>query len=296
MYQFIQNFLNSCLSYWEYLIYTITHPFSKDNYFYLLIVISLFVWFIEILKPWRKNQNIFRKSFWQDAFFMFFNFFLFNLFFFIAFSEITENNFIKLTSYFGLSPNGIVSLSHMPLILQFIVYFVVSDLLQWCIHRFLLHNIPFLWKFHKVHHSATEMGFATHFRYHWMETMIYKSTLYIFLAWIFHFELKYVFFLHGFNILVGHLNHSNIKLDYGILKFIFNNPKMHIWHHAKEYPISHPNGVNFGITLSLWDYLFNTIYIPYEGTNVKLGFQGIESYPKSFYGLMFEPFKRKKKK
>ena len=64
------------------------------------------------------------------------------------------------------------------------------------------------------------------------------------------FELKYVFFLHGFNILVGHLNHSNIKLDYGILKFIFNNPKMHIWHHAKEYPVSHPNGVNFGITLS----------------------------------------------
>ena len=69
---------------------------------------------------------------------------------------------------------------------------------------------------------------------------------------------------------------------------------MHIWHHAKEYPDSHPNGVNFGITLSLWDYLFKTIYIPYEGTNIKLGFKGIESYPKTFYELMIAPFKRKK--
>ena len=180
MTHFIEIFINSFLSYWDYLCYIITHPFSKDNYFYLLIVISLFVWIIEILNPWRKNQKVFRKSFWLDAFFMFFNFFLFNLFFFIAFSEITENYFLKLTSYFGLPDNGIVTLNQMPLFIQFLIYFIVADFIQWCIHRFLLHKIPFLWKFHKVHHSATEMGFATHFRYHWMETMIYKSFIYIF--------------------------------------------------------------------------------------------------------------------
>ena len=69
---------------------------------------------------------------------------------------------------------------------------------------------------------------------------------------------------------------------------------MHIWHHAKNAPHSHPNGVNFGITLSIWDYLFKTVYIPHEGKNIELGFKEIESYPKTFLRLMFEPFNRKK--
>ena len=57
---------------------------------------------------------------------------------------------------------------------------------------------------------------------------------------------------------------------------------MHIWHHAHDMPESHKNGVNFGITLSIWDYLFKTDYIPYEGRDIKLGFPGIEEFPKDF--------------
>ena len=47
------------------------------NYFWGLILISLIVWVLEIVFPWRKEQSIFRKDFWLDAFYMFFNFFLF---------------------------------------------------------------------------------------------------------------------------------------------------------------------------------------------------------------------------
>ena len=49
------------------------------NYFWGLIVISLFIWGLEITFPWRKNQSIFRKDFWLDAFYMFFNFFIFSI-------------------------------------------------------------------------------------------------------------------------------------------------------------------------------------------------------------------------
>jgi sterol desaturase/sphingolipid hydroxylase (fatty acid hydroxylase superfamily) len=148
-----------------------------------------------------------------------------------------------------------------------------------------------LWKFHKVHHSVTEMGFAAHLRYHWMETFIYRIGLFVFMSWLLNFKLEYTFFLHAFTILIGHLNHANIALDYGPLKYILNNPKMHIWHHAKEIPQEHPNGMNFGITLSIWDYLFKTNYIPHDGRDIKLGFDGIEKYPKSFIDLQVEPFK-----
>ncbi|MBF0196742.1 MAG: hypothetical protein HQL32_03495, partial [Planctomycetes bacterium] len=70
------------------------------------------------------------------------------------------------------------------------------------------------------------------------------------------------------------------------------NPKMHIWHHAKELPPSHPYGMNFGLTLSLWDYLFATAYIPEDGCNIELGFKGDEDYPRTFAKQMLAPFRR----
>ena len=89
------------------------------------------------------------------------------------------------------------------------------------------------------------------------------------------------------------MNHANLGWDYGPLKYIFNNPKMHIWHHAKEMPASHPNGINFGITLSIWDYLFGTNHIPSDGRDIELGFDDIENYPTTFIAHQIEPFKKK---
>jgi succinate dehydrogenase hydrophobic anchor subunit len=55
------------------------------NYFWGLILISLVIWGLEMLFPWRKNQSVFRKDFWLDAFYMFFNFLLLLLVGFINF-------------------------------------------------------------------------------------------------------------------------------------------------------------------------------------------------------------------
>jgi sterol desaturase/sphingolipid hydroxylase (fatty acid hydroxylase superfamily) len=66
----------------------------------------------------------------------------------------------------------------LPQALALFSFFLISDFIQWNVHR-LLHTIPFLWKIHKTHHSVKEMGFAAHFRYNWMEPLVYKSILYI---------------------------------------------------------------------------------------------------------------------
>ena len=55
---------------------------------------------------------------------------------------------------------------------------------------------------------------------------------------------------------------------------------MHIWHHSKELPRKY--GVNFGLTLSLWDYLFGTNYIPKNGRDIELGFANDETFPQDF--------------
>lgn len=279
-------------NYASYVWKSVSHPFSADNYFYLLIYLSLAVWILEMLAPWRKEQRIFRKGFWIDAFYMFFNFFIFNLIIFIALSSLSERYFGFFMQSIGLPKKGIFNLSELSLWLQFPIFFFLADFIQWSIHV-MLHRNKWLWKFHKVHHSVTEMGFAAHLRYHWMETLIYKTGLYILMSWLLNFKLEHAFILHAFTILIGHLNHANIALDYGPLKYLLNNPKMHIWHHAKHLPKSHPNGINFGITLSIWDYIFGTNHIPSDGRDIALGFDGIETYPEDFISLQTQPFKEK---
>eukprot|EP01093_Parvamoeba_rugata_P003978 TRINITY_DN1547_c0_g1_i1.p1 TRINITY_DN1547_c0_g1~~TRINITY_DN1547_c0_g1_i1.p1 ORF type:complete len:167 (+),score=22.76 TRINITY_DN1547_c0_g1_i1:107-607(+) len=145
-----------------------------------------------------------------------------------------------------------------------------------------LHRFEWLWNFHKVHHSVKEMGFAAHLRYHWMEPVVYKSILYIPIAIIGGFDAQDVAIVYFFSIAIGHLNHANLGWDYGFLKYIFNNPKMHIWHHVKELPEDVRYGVNFGLTLSLWDYIFKTDYIPHDGRDIELGLKVMKIFLKIF--------------
>ena len=274
------NYLKDEILYWNW-----------DNYFYGLIIISLVVWLLEIIFPWRKNQKIFRKDFWLDLFYLIFNFFILNLILLIALSNVTAQIFNDFLSIFGLQLASIqlFSLSDFSKPLALLIFFVVADFIQWNTHR-LLHTIPFLWKIHKTHHSVKEMGFAAHFRYNWMEPIVYKSILYLPLMLIGGFSLEDVFIVHFFSIAIGHLNHANIGWDYGFLKYIFNNPKMHIWHHSKKMPSKY--GANFGISLSLWDYLFKTNYIPKDGRDIELGFHDEKDFPKDFINQEIYPFKK----
>ena len=107
------------------------------------------------------------------------------------------------------------------------------------------------------------------------------------------FGLDDFFILHLVTIVIGHLNHANVKITYGPLKYILNNPVMHLWHHAKELP-SGSHGVNYGISLSLWDYLFGTAYIPHQNANEPLGFENLESFPKTFWNQLTYPWNKKK--
>ena len=294
MEKYIDIIKNSYSGYWNYLKQELLFQNHWDNYFYGLIVISLLVWGLEILLPWRKDQPIFRKDFWLDTFYMFFNFFLLNLIVLIALSNTVAELFNDLLSIFNLSVSSfqLFDVDQLPTWLGLLVFFLVSDFVQWNTHR-LLHRIPFLWNFHKVHHSVKQMGFAAHLRYHWMEPVVYKSLLYIPLAIIGNYDASDVAIVYFFTIAIGHLNHANLNWDYGVLKYVFNNPKMHIWHHAKALPDHVKYGVNYGLTLSLWDYLFKTNYIPYNGRDIELGFQGDEIFPKDFINQELYPLNKK---
>nr|WP_321233029.1 sterol desaturase family protein [uncultured Psychroserpens sp.] len=294
MEKYIDIIKNSYSGYWNYLKNEILFQNNWDNYFYGLIVISLLVWLLEIAFPWRKNQALFRKDFWLDTFYMFFNFFLLNLIILIALSNTAAAFFNDVLGLVGLSVSKLqlFDANDLPKWFGLIVFFLVSDFVQWNTHR-LLHRVSWLWNFHKVHHSVKEMGFAAHLRYHWMEPVVYKSLLYIPLALIANYSAQDVAIVYFFAIAIGHLNHANLGWDYGLLKYVFNNPKMHIWHHAKELPKHVRFGVNYGLTLSIWDYIFKTDYVPHSGRDIELGFEGDEQFPKDFLQQELYPLKTK---
>lgn len=263
-------------------------PFS-ENYFWGLIIISLVVWIFEIIFPWRKSQKIFRKDFWIDIIYMFFNFFLFSIII-VGFYEVFNKLLFDL---FGIASNSIalIDLSAFSQISQLIIFFITLDFFQWLTH-IMMHRFDFLWKFHKVHHSVKEMGFAAHFHYHWMENILYKPLKVFAVMLIGGFEPEQAYLIHFLTITIGHLNHSNIKLSYGALKYIFNNPIMHLHHHASSSSNNFKTGVNFAISLSIWDYIFKTNYIPNENGDTKLGYEGDQSMAKSFIGQLFYGFKK----
>lgn len=259
------------------------------NYFWGLTIISLLVWGLEIAFPWRKNQSVFRKDFWLDGFYMYFNFFVF---------AIVIGGFYKLLEIFlndiGISTKSltVIDISTLPMWAQLLLFFIILDFVQWFTHV-LLHKYPFLWRFHKIHHSVKEMGFAAHLRYHWMENIFYKPLKTIGVMILGGFEPEQAYIVHFFAIMIGHFNHANIKITWGPLKYLLNNPVMHLYHHSYSIP-KNSYGVNFGISLSIWDYIFKTNYIPEDSGTIEIGFPGDEQVPKHFWKQIMYGFGKTK--
>jgi len=288
--KYLKIIQDSFSGYFNYLIDEITNP-GWTNYFYWLLGLSLLVFALEILIPWRKKQPVIRKGFWLDAFYILFNFFLFSLIGYNALSNVGVELFNDFLELFGINNLVAVEIQSFPVWAQLVIMFIIADFIQWNVHR-MLHRVPWLWKFHQIHHSVKEMGFAAQFRFHFVETLVYKSIQYIPLAMI-GFGIEQFFIVHMFTVFVGHLNHANLDWSYGPFGYVFNNPRMHIWHHAKKLPPEHKYGMNFGLSLSIWDYLFGTAYIPQSGKNIEIGFEGDENFPQDFSEQVIFPFKSK---
>ena len=146
-------FLTAYSEYWNYLVSEVTINYDYkpwyQNYFYGLIFISLIVWALELMFPWRKNQSAIRKDFWLDGFYMFFNFFIFGFAitgFYAGMQPVFGSLGIKMDSLV------LINVSELPAWAGLLIFFILNDFLQWFTHV-LLHRYPVLWKFHQVHHS-----------------------------------------------------------------------------------------------------------------------------------------------
>lgn len=147
-----------------------------------------------------------------------------------------------------------------------IAWFLVYDFGYYVAH-YLLHKIPFLWRLHKLHHSATEMNIVTGTRVSFAERAFNQLVSFAFVALVFGIPRPDMILI----LLLGHrlmdmLQHSDLPWSYGILGYVFVGPRFHRMHHSSN---KDDFDANFGNIFSFWDYLFRTVSRRYR----KLGSQ-----------------------
>lgn len=179
--------------------------------------------------------------------------------------------------------------------------FLLKDFIHYWTHR--AFHSRWLWAFHKVHHSAPVLVPATASRVHFVEKIVEKlatTACLGFYAGVFWyacggeisrytlFGVTYLVFI--FNGLAANLRHSHVWLSFGpLFERVLNSPAQHQIHHS-DAP-RHFNK-NFGTNLSLWDWMFGTLYVTSsqpENINFGTGEGDHERYL-SLYGLIVTPF------
>jgi len=252
-----------------------------------LALISLLTVGLEAAFKWRKGQRQLRGWLWSDLLHLVFNgHFLGVIIYGIATHRILPHVDHLLAREGWTDALYRNAAADWPTWVQIVVALFVIDFLQWCVHN-LLHRVPLFWEFHKTHHSVVdgEMDWIVAFRFQWTEVVVYRTALFVPLAW-FGFGLEAIMFHAIFGTLIGHLNHANLQWDYGPLRYLLNSPKMHIWHH--DYEGDSRTTVNFGIIFSLWDWIFGTAKMP-GASPARIGFPGVERFPRDFFRQMAWP-------
>lgn len=176
-----------------------------------------------------------------------------------------------------------------------ILAFVFDDFLRF-FHHVLMHKVPFLWRFHKTHHSARILTPITLYRAHPVESAMsavrnsFASGVMIG-VFIFLFESQFNvftvlginFFGFTFNILASNLRHSHIPLSFGPLEKIFISPKQHQIHHSTD-PRHYDK--NFGVSLSIWDRTLGTL-VESKEVKARLKFGLADGHRQSFSAKMW---------
>ena len=255
-----------------------------------LALISVVVAGLERLFPWRREQRALRRALWSDFVHLVFN----GHFLGVIFYGVAVHHLLPPIDR-GLASAGLYddvyrdAAATWPLWLQILVALFVIDFVQWCVHN-LLHRVPLLWEFHKTHHSVVdgEMDWIVSFRFQWTEVVVYKAVQYLPLAF-FGFATEAMLVHAIFGTLIGHLNHANLDLSWGPLKYLLNSPRMHIWHH--DYDGDAKTTVNFGIIFSTWDWIFRTAKLP-DAVPPRIGFGGVEAFPTDFFSQAAWPLGR----
>ena len=149
------------------------------------------------------------------------------------------------------------TVSALPLAVQVAMIMLVTDVAQYWVHR-AFHRIPFLWRFHRIHHSVEKMDWLAGSRLHIVDVLLTRS-LSLFPMVLMGFSNTAINIYLPILALQAVFIHCNLEFEFRWLQKIVTTPKFHHWHHTND-----PNHLdrNFSISLPVLDLLFGTYHSP----------------------------------
>lgn len=200
--------------------------------------------------------------------------------FFLLFTNAVQ------THLFGWAHSATVTelVQGLPVWLQFLACVFIAYLFQALTHRW-YHQVPWLWKFHSIHHSSKNMDWLAGSRTHFVEALATRSAVIVPLYAINFSEPA----LNAYVVLVGVqavFIHANVRWDFGFLKYLVVTPQYHHWHHSDDPAYAN---TNFAVHLPLVDMLMGTFKLPSRMWPETYGVFSQEP-PKGFLRQLAYPF------
>ena len=227
---------------------------SLQKFLWIVLCLGLF-WILEGIYPLRKHQ--YNK--WKHAktnFILLGSTIAIN----VIFGILTVGIFLWLEE----SNFGLLNMVDFPIWVEIILAIMILDFMSQYVVHYLLHKVPFMWRFHTVHHSDTHVDVTSGTRHHPID-FIFRETFALIGIVIAGLPVAYYLLYRILTVLFTYFSHADIKLplwlDKGI-SFVFISPNMHKFHHHHVMPWT---DTNFGNIFSIWDRIFGT-YV-YENTD-----------------------------
>lgn len=257
-------------------------PFLGLDWFLLnLMVYSAVYVSVERVFALHPEQPIFRKGWRTDLSYFFLNTLL-----------------IQVTSLLTLQPAmvffdwarhpGLADwVSSLPLAWQVVSVLLVADFTQYWVHR-AFHAVPFLWKFHAIHHSAEAMDWLAGSRLHLVDAVVTRALTYI-PIYVLGFSQTAIVIYVVVVVVQATFIHANVRWQFRPLRWLLATPAFHHWHHGAE-----PQAVdkNFAVHTPIWDKLFGTFYLP-DRWPAAYGLRERSDVPLGWFSQFVFPFRRR---
>lgn len=240
----------------------------------LLSLAFLVVLFVPMERVFRaKKQAFFRPAWWLDFSFFLGQYLLWGGIMVFLLSHFSDWLDVVMPYSFR------EAVASQPWWLQMLEVVILSDLLIYWGHR-LQHRVEFLWRFHKVHHSAEHLDWLAAHREHPLDT-VYTMGLINLPALILGFPLSTIIGLIAFRGIWAIYIHSNVRFPLPFIRVLVGAPELHHWHHDQERDAG-----NYANISPLMDVLFGTYVCP-DHEPEKFGIK--EKSPRTYVGHMIEP-------
>lgn len=160
--------------------------------------------------------------------------------------------------WIGANNFGLLNMVELPIIVEMLIAILMLDLFAQYLIHYLLHRVPWMWRFHMIHHSDTHVDATTATRHHPGD---YITREIFALVAIFLFGIPFAFYAvyRIMTVFFAYFTHANWSLPNGIdkaLSYVIVTPNMHKFHHHFERPWT---DTNFGNIFSFWDRMFGTM-------------------------------------